>query len=309
MLEPVLQLLDCKPAGFYIDGTAGGGGYAEAILQASAPDGVLLALDWDEEAIIRVRSRLSQYGNRLILENSSFSDLPAVLEKLGFGPADGIVLDLGVSSFHLDDPARGFSFVHDGPLDMRMDLSLSLTAADIVNTYDEKDLADLIYQLGEERLSRRIAKAIVAQRKSSSFSRTAELANLIRAVVPASQDTRRIHPATRTFQALRLAVNRELEALQLFLDHALDLLKPGGRLCIVSFHSLEDRIVKQRFREWARKCRCPQSVLRCECEGRPLGRLLTRKALRPEDQEMDKNPKSRSARLRGIEKYDPKVAF
>lgn len=302
MLREVTTILGCRAGGIYVDGTVGGGGYAEAILHATAPDGRLLALDWDAEAILRVRRRLLAYGDRLILERASFAALPEVIEKLGLGPVDGVVVDLGVSSFHLDDPSRGFSFQQDGPLDMRMDRGLPRTAADLVNELPEVELADLIFHLGEERLSRRIARAIVAHRREHHFESTGELARLIEKIVPRSSDTRRIHPATRTFQALRLAVNGELEALKGFLSGVLNVLKPGGRLCVVSFHSLEDRMVKEQFKDWARACRCPRTVPACRCEGRPLGKILTKKVLRPGEEELERNPRARSARLRGIEK-------
>lgn len=304
MRGAAIELLQCHAGGLYVDATVGGGGYAEAILEASAPTGIVLALDWDAQAIARVRDRLHSYQDRLYLEKASFSDLPPILSKLNLGPVDGIVIDLGVSSFQLDDAERGFSFLQDGPLDMRMDRDLPQTAADLVNWLREEELARIIFQWGEERWSRRIARAIVARRKGNPFERTRELADLVAGVVPRSKDTRRIHPATRTFQALRIAVNRELEMLQSFLAGALDVLKPGGRLCIVSFHSLEDRLVKEHFRAWARSCRCPREVMPCRCEGRPLVRLLTRKALRPEEEELDCNPRARSGRLRAIEKLD-----
>jgi len=303
MRDAAIDLLGCHPGGVYIDGTIGGGGYAEAILRASAPDGIVVGLDWDAEAIKRVRLKLSSYRDRLYLENASFSEVPAVLARLELGPVDGLVIDLGVSSFQLDDPERGFSFTHDGPLDMRMDQRLPRTAADLVNSLPERELADLIFLLGEEKWSRRIARALVARRKADPFSRTGELADLIRAVVPKTRDSRRIHPATRTFQALRIAVNRELEALQSLLSRALDSLKPGGRFCIVAFHSLEDRMVKQTFRGWAKACRCPRNVPVCECGGKPLVKLLTKKALRPTSEEMEENPRARSARLRVVEKW------
>ncbi|GLI35992.1 16S rRNA (cytosine(1402)-N(4))-methyltransferase RsmH [Desulforhabdus amnigena] len=302
MLKEVMDVLNCRAGGVYVDGTVGGGGYARAILEASAPDGILLALDWDSDAIDRVRGRLASYGNRLILEKASFADLPDVLRRLGFGPVDGVVVDLGVSSFQLDDPARGFSFQQNGPLDMRMDRNLPRTAADLVNELSESELADLIFHFGEERWSRRIARAIVMRRKESRFASTGELAQLVAAVVPKSKDTGRIHPATRTFQALRLAVNRELETLRRFLSNVLDVVKPGGRVCVVSFHSLEDRIVKEYFREWAKSCRCPLNVVPCRCEGRPLVKILTRKVQRPGLEEMETNPRARSARLRALEK-------
>lgn len=284
-----------------MDGTAGGGGYSEAILEACFPDGLLIAMDWDTEAVDRVRARLSRFEDRAHVVHASYSKLPRVLDEFRFGQADGIVVDLGLSSFQLDDPGRGFSFLQDGPLDMRMDRTISVTASDLVNTLPEQELADLIYTLGEERWSRRIARAIVTQRKEKPFTRTSALADLIRKVVPRTQDSLRIHPATRTFQALRLAVNRELDTLRDFLDCVLGCLKPGGRLCIVAFHSLEDRLVKERFREWSKKCRCPRTVLRCACEG-ALVKLITRKALRPDEHEVLENPRARSARLRAIEK-------
>lgn len=302
MRDAAVNLLGCRPGGLYVDGTAGGGGYTEAILQQSAPEGALVALDWDADAIVRLRERFPEAADRLHLVRASYADLPEVLERLNMGPVDGIVLDLGLSSFQLEDASRGFSFMNDGPLDMRMDRSLPETAADLVNSLGEKELADLIYELGEERFSRRIARAIVARRKTTSFEGTVDLAAAIAGVVPKTKDRLRIHPATRTFQALRIAVNRELDALRHFLASALDSLLPGGRLAIVSFHSLEDRMVKQTFREWAKRCRCPLDELTCRCEGKPLARLLTRKALRPNPEEIEANPRSRSARLRAVEK-------
>lgn len=302
MCEAALELLQCHAGGLYVDGTVGGGGYAEAILKGSEPDGVLVGLDWDAEAVLRVRERLLPYTGRSILKKASFSELPQVLEDLDLGPADGVVIDLGVSSFQLEDPARGFSFLHDGPLDMRMDQGLPRTAADLVNGLSEQELARIIFRLGEEKWSRRIARAIASRRKEAPFRRTLELAELIAGVVPRTRDSRRIHPATRTFQALRMSVNRELEAIETFLDHVLDVLAPGGRLCVVAFHSLEDRIVKDRFRQWGRSCRCDSHTMPCRCEGRPLVRLLTRRALRPGQDEVETNPRARSARLRGVEK-------
>lgn len=302
MQEEVLQLLACRSGGLYVDGTAGGGGYAEAILRRTGPNGVLLALDWDAEAIERVAQRLRPYGERVHVERSSFADLHLVLEGRRLGPADGVVIDLGVSSFQLEDPQRGFSFLHDGPLDMRMDQGLSQTAADLLNTMAEGELADLIFTFGEEKWARRIARAIVERRKQRPFAGTLELARLVAEATPKTRDSRRIHPATRTFQALRIAVNRELEALSRFLAKVLDVLKSGGRLCVVSFHSLEDRMVKDQFRTWTRSCRCPQSTPVCLCGGQPLVELLTRKPLRPTAAEVEHNPRARSARLRAISK-------
>ena len=302
MLEPVMRLLSCRGGGVYVDTTLGGGGYARAILEASAPDGILLALDWDAEALVRAGKSLQEYGPRLFLKQANFTDLSDVLRELGLGDADGIVMDLGVSSFHLEDAGRGFSFQHNGPLDMRMDQRKERTAADLVNNLSEEDLRNLIHDLGEERWARRIARAMVARRRVSVFSRTRELADLIQGVVPKSRDALRIHPATRTFQALRMVVNSELENLRLFLAYVLDVLQPGGRLVIVAFHSLEDRIVKQQFRTWANPCQCPPRLPRCQCTGTPLVRLLTRKVLRPGSEELELNPRSRSAKLRAVAK-------
>lgn len=302
MLEPVLRLLGCKRGGIYVDGTIGGGGYARSILEESAPEGIVLGIDWDEEAIRRVAERLREYGDRLILERTDFADIRKALRVHAMEEVEGIVVDLGVSSYQIDDPQRGFSFMQEGPLDMRMNRELGITAAQLVNTLPEKDLADLIFRYGEERMSRRIARTIVAERKKGPIEGTRELSELVRNAVPRSRDAIRIHPATRTFQALRIAVNGELESLERFLPEALSALKPGGRLCVVAFHSLEDRIVKETFRNWARSCRCPRERAICGCEGVPLVRLMTRKALRPSPEEVESNPRSRSARLRAIEK-------
>lgn len=303
MLESAVGLLGCRPGGLYVDGTLGGGSYAEAILQRIGPRGRLIGLDWDAEAIARVSARLAGHGERVVLRKASFGDLAPLLSEMELGGVDGIVLDLGVSSPQLEDRSRGFSFMEDGPLDMRMDRSRPDTAADLVNGLSEGELAKLIRTLGEERWAKRIARAIVSRRKARVFSRTKELADLVAGVVPRTPDSRRIHPATRTFQALRVAVNEELEALRSFLGSVLDVLNPGGRLCIVAFHSLEDRMVKEHFRRWASACRCPVEEPFCRCEGRPLVRLLTKKALRPTEDEVEINPRARSARLRAMEKH------
>lgn len=302
MLGPVLELLNCKPGGIYVDATLGGGGYSQAILDRSAPEGVVLGLDWDQEAIDRVRERLGGYAGRFIPEKADYADIRTVLLRHRLDAVDGIVADLGLSSFQIEDPERGFSFNLGGPLDMRMNRDLTLTAADLVNSLSEQDLANLIFRYGEERLSRRIARAIAAERKKQRITETLELAELVRRAVPKTKDSARIHPATRTFQALRIAVNHELESLERFLPEALAALKPGGRLCIVAFHSLEDRIVKETFRKWAQSCRCPRELAVCECGGRPLVRLLSRKALRPSLSEIESNARARSARLRAVEK-------
>ncbi len=303
LLKAVLDLLGCRAGGIYVDGTVGGGGYSEAILEASAPDGFLIALDCDGDAITRVRTRLASYQDRCYLQKSNFSDLPGIVEKVGLGPVDGIVVDLGVSTFQLAQPARGFSFMLDGPLDMRMDRDLQQSAADLVNGLSQRDLAALIHHLGEEKWALRIARAIVMRRQVSPFTTTLELSKAIEKAVPKSRDSLRIHPATRTFQALRIAVNRELECLDQFLSQVLDVMKPGGRLCTVAFHSLEDRIIKRKYRQWSRSCSCPKTFPRCQCRGLPLVKLLTRRPIRPDPAEIERNPSSRSARLRAVEKW------
>lgn len=302
MRDAAVDLLGCGRGGRYVDGTVGGGGYAEAILERMPPGGVLVALDWDADAIGRVRERFPGEGSRLHLEKASYAELPRVLERLDMGPVDGVVLDLGVSSFQLEDSSRGFSFLRDGPLDMRMDRDLPESAADLVNSLEEKELARLVHELGEERYSRRIARAVVSRRKRVPFLRTVDLADVVAGVVPRTKERFRIHPATRTFQALRMAVNGELDDLARFLSSALGLLAPEGRLVIVAFHSLEDRMVKHAFRDWSKACRCAPDRPQCLCEGRPLAKLLTRKPLRPTADEMETNPRSRSAKLRAVEK-------
>lgn len=302
LLEEAVGMLSCRSGGQYVDGTLGAGGYTARILETSAPEGRVLGLDWDISAIQGASSRLAAYGDRVLLVHASYADLQRVLADVGWEKVDGVVLDLGVSSMQLDDPDRGFSLMRDGPLDMRMDRSSGWTAADLVNEWNEKDLADVIYELGEERWARRIARAIVVQRTSAPIRSTMELAALVKKVVPHTADSRRIHPATRTFQALRLAVNRELDGLERFLTFALDVLKDGGCLSIVSFHSLEDRLVKRAFKGWAARCRCPEEALRCTCTRTPKAQLLTRKAVRPEAHEVERNPRARSARLRAIRK-------
>ncbi|MDW8067570.1 MAG: 16S rRNA (cytosine(1402)-N(4))-methyltransferase RsmH [Anaerolineae bacterium] len=294
LLQSVLSLLRVRPGGVYIDATVGGGGHAAAILAASAPDGRLLGLDRDPAALEVARERLLPYGERVTLRRGSFADLMHLAE--GFIPADGVLLDLGLSSLQLADPARGFSFSQDGPLDMRFDPQEGLTAADLVNTLSVRELTDLLYRYGEEKQARRIAEAIVAARP---IYRTTELAALIERTVGRRE---RIHPATRTFQALRIAVNRELEALEAVLPQALDVLRPGGRLVVISFHSLEDRMVKQFLHREARDCLCPPEVPVCICGHRARVQVLTPKPVRPDAAEVAANPRARSARLRAGEK-------
>ncbi len=304
LYDAVLTHLALGPGDDVIDGPLGGGGHAAGLLQAIAPDGRLLGLDRDPEALARARERLAPFGGRAVLVHSSFRDLECVAYRHHFLPADGVLLDLGLSSYQLSAPERGFSFMQDGPLDMRFDPSQGLSAADLVNELPTAELADILYRYGEERQSRRIARAIVAARPLET---TRELAEVIAREVGGSgarQGRRRgrIHPATRSFQALRIAVNDELGALEAVLPQAVELLRSGGRMVVISFHSLEDRMVKQFLRRQARDCVCPPQQPVCTCQHQATLRLVTRRPVRPDETEVAHNPRARSARLRVAEK-------
>ena len=300
LYQEVLAALDPQPGGCYLDGTLGMGGHAWGILHASSPDGQLLGLDQDPAAIALASQRLAPFEGRWKIVRTNFDKMKAVAEAEGFAPLDGIVLDLGFSSLQMDDEQRGLSFRADAPLDMRLDPDAPQTAADLINTLDAEELANLIYEYGEEPQSRRIARAIVQDRP---FSSARELGEMLARVVK-GQGRDRIHPATRTFQALRIAVNDELGVLRRVLPDALSLLGPGGRLAVISFHSLEDRIVKQFFRDEATDCLCPPQLLFCECGHRATldRRSATRKPIVPSAEEVDRNPRARSAKLRVAER-------
>lgn len=290
--------LQLRPGGQYIDGTVGAGGHAAGILAASSPDGRLLGLDADPNVLALARERLAAFGERAVLVHANFRTLAYQARLRGFDPVDGILLDLGLSSMQLDVPERGFAFQHEGPLDMRFDPAQATTAADLVNHLPEAELADLIYHYGEEPAARRIARAIVARRPIQT---TTELAEIVRRAVPGHH---RRHPATRTFQALRIAVNQELDALEEVLPQAVELLKPGGRLAIITFHSLEDRLVKEFFRKEARGCLCPPEAPTCVCGHQASLRIVTRHPIQPREAEAEHNPRSRSAKLRIAEKRE-----
>ncbi len=297
LFHEVLDTLNLIPGGLYVDGTVGAGGHAQGILKAISPEGKLLGLDRDPAALEIAESRLAEFGNRVVLIHSSYSDLKLHLNNLNWKSVDGILLDLGLSSMQLDNPERGFSFRKSGPLDMRFDPSQPFSAADLVNESSKDDLADLIFRYGEERYSRKIADAIIANRPLED---TQELADIIESAI--RNKPSRIHPATRTFQALRIAVNQELKALEAFLPTALDALNPGGRLAVIAFHSLEDRIVKQFFRKESKDCICPSEIPQCVCEHKKQLKEINRRPIRPEDKEILENPRSRSAKLRVAEK-------
>jgi 16S rRNA (cytosine1402-N4)-methyltransferase len=294
LLDELIELLEPRDGGRYVDCTLGAGGHAAAILAASAPSGALLGLDADAEILPLARERLAPFGERAAAVQANFVELGSVARERGFDRVDAVIFDLGVSSLQLDRPERGFSFQSDARLDMRLDRRQPHSAEDLVRDLPERDLADLIYRLGEEPRARQVARAIVAARQRSPITTTGQLAGVIRRVVPGG----RIHPATRTFQALRIAVNAELDNLRSAVGQAHDLLRDGGRLAVISFHSLEDRIVKQYLAAQASPCVCPPRVPICTCGRAPTLELITRKPVTAGQAEVARNPRSRSAKLR-----------
>jgi 16S rRNA (cytosine1402-N4)-methyltransferase len=303
MLQEAIASLNCRPAGIYVDGTLGGAGHARAICDRIAPEGLLIGIDQDRDAIAHAEQVLAGCRAGIRLFHGSYTELPRFLAELRIERVDGIVLDLGLSQHQLEGSGRGFSFQRDEPLDMRMDTQSSLRAMDLIADLPEARLVQIFKEFGEERFAKRIARTLVAERDQAPIVTTKQLAELIRRAVPTGAAARqKIHPATRVFMALRIAVNQELTRLAEFLAFGADLLLPGGRLAILSFHSLEDRMVKQRFRALAQSCTCPPGLPRCICHGRAVARLVTRKALRPSDAEITANPMARSTRLRVIEK-------
>ena len=297
LYHEIIHALSPHSAGLYVDGTLGAGGHAWGILDASSPNGKLLGLDLDPQALGLAQARLSSFQGRAILRKASYTEMEQQLDTLGWSAVDGIVLDLGVSSMQFDTPERGFSYRTEAPLDMRFDPNGSITAAHLVNDLPEKELADLIYRYGEERRSRQIARTIIAERPITS---TLQLANLISRVNRGHAS--KLHPATRTFQALRIAVNAELDSIEMVLPMAVGVLKSGGRLAVISFHSLEDRIVKQYFRQESQDCLCPPKQPICTCGHKAVLKEISRRPVRPADSEVDANPRARSARLRIVEK-------
>ncbi len=304
LVEEVVTMLAAAPGSLQIDATVGGGGHTERIMAATDPDGRLLGLDADGAAIARVQARLGpRFGPRLVLRQANFRELGTVAPDAGFGAVDGCLLDLGLSSFQLLDVDRGFSFRADGPLDMRFDTSRGVPAAELLETLDAAELTALFRRYGEEPFAGRIARAIVEDRRNSPTRTAQELAALVERIAPSrAPGRRRVHPATRVFQALRIAVNEELESLQGGLVAALDLLRPGGRLVVLSYHSLEDRIVKRFFQAERRGCTCPPELPVCVCGRLPRLRLVTPKGIVPAAAEVAANPRARSARLRAAER-------
>ena len=291
--------LSIRPDGIYVDGTAGGAGHSSLIASHLGEEGRLIALDRDPDAVKAASERLAVYSNAQVIHRN-YSELRTVLDELGIDKVDGILMDLGVSSYQLDEGSRGFSYHVDAPLDMRMSKE-GVSAADVVNTYTEQELARIIFEYGEEKFSRRIAGNIVRRRETSPIETTMQLADIIRDSVP-QKARREKNPCKKTFQAIRIAVNGEFEHLSQGLDQAFYSLKAGGRLAVITFHSLEDRIVKQRFAGWCKGCICPPDLPQCVCGRKPQGKLVNRKPIEADEKELERNNRSRSAKLRIIER-------
>jgi 16S rRNA (cytosine1402-N4)-methyltransferase len=304
MVNEVVHYLDVRPGKKYVDCTLGGAGHSKAILDKMMPEGLLVGIDQDRAAVENAEKVLKYYGPKVAFFHDNFVNIKFVLSQLNINKVDGILADLGISFYQLAQSGRGFSFQKDEPLDMRMDIRSNLTAGDIVNLADEKKLSDIFFKYGEERWARQIASNIVKYRKTKSIQTSFDLVRIVSDSIPKKffSKPQRIHPATRVFMALRIAVNRELEKLESFLDIAADILNPGGRLCVLSFHSLEDRIVKHRLRALEKGCTCPSTFPQCVCKFEKKMRSLTKKPVRPSEHEVKVNPMARSTRLRAAER-------
>ncbi len=302
MLNETVEGLNVKSDGIYADGTLGGGGHAEKVLGMLSEDGRYIGIDQDEDAIRAASERLKCFGSKFTAVKSNYESMKSVMSDLNIKGLDGIVIDLGVSSFQLDTPERGFSYRTDAPLDMRMDKSMKMTAYDIVNDYPERELYRIIRDYGEDRFAKNIAKHIRMARERKPVETTLELAEIIKNAIPAKMRAGKGHPAKQTFQALRIELNRELEVLGNTLDDFVELLNPGGRLCIITFHSLEDRIVKSAFKKYENPCTCPPDFPVCMCGAVSKGKVITRKPILPSEEELEVNSRSKSAKLRIFER-------
>jgi len=300
LAREVAEFLNPGPGNRFLDGTVGGGGHSEELLLASGPDGQVIGLDRDDEALAASRERLRRFESRFVAHQASFADAPEILAGIGWHTVDGVILDLGISSHQIDSPDRGFSFRAKARLDMRMDRRQELDAEQIVNGYGEAELEKIFRAFGEEPQARRIARAIVSERKVKPIETTEALAELVARVKPSRR--RDHHPATQVFQALRIAVNRELAELERFLENGYEILRPRGRMAIISFHSLEDRLVKTAFRKWSRTCLCPPRAMVCRCGWSRKVTPLTKKPVLPSVLEIETNPRARSAKLRVVER-------
>ncbi len=304
LLEECIESLNIKPDGIYVDGTLGGAGHSAEIYKRLGAKGLLMGMDQDAFALETSEQRLKSLQGQaaVILENSNFENIGEACRKNGIDKVDGILLDIGVSSHQLDEAERGFSYQHDAPLDMRMDRRRQLDAGIIVNEYPENEIRDIIRDYGEENWAARIAAFIVKARKEKRIDTTYELVDVIKAAIPSGARREGPHPAKRTFQAIRIAVNDELGVLKRVIDEGISILKPGGRMCIITFHSLEDRIVKNEFAKWVKPCTCPPEFPVCVCGKKPEAKSISRKPITPSERELEENPRSRSAKLRVIEK-------
>ena len=304
LLQETIENLNIKPDGIYVDGTLGGAGHSYEIAKRLSDKGRLIGIDQDADAIAAATERLAEYKDRVTIIRSNYAAMKSELQKIGITQVDGILLDLGVSSFQLDTPERGFTYrEEDAPLDMRMDQRQSKTARDIVNGYSEQELYRIIRDFGEDRFAKNIAKHIVKERQKKEIETTGELAEIIRASIPMKVQATGGHPAKRTFQAIRIELNRELEVLQDNLDEMIDLLADDGRFCIITFHSLEDRIVKTSFRKNENPCTCPKEFPVCVCGNVSKGKVITRKPILPSEEELEENKRAKSAKLRVFERH------
>lgn len=301
LLNETIDGLNIKPDGIYVDGTLGGGGHAYEVCRRLGEKGSIVGIDQDAAAIEAASARLKDFGEKVTIVRSNYCDMKSKLHELGIDKVDGIVLDLGVSSYQLDTAERGFSYREDAPLDMRMDTRQKMTARNIVNDYTEADLYRVIRDYGEDKFAKNIAKHIVQARAVKPVETTAELSEIIRASIPMKFQKKSGHPAKRTFQAIRIELNRELDVLRDSLDDMIDLLNPGGRLCIITFHSLEDRIVKSAFRKNENPCTCPPDFPVCVCGKKSKGSIITKKPILPSEEELEYNSRSKSAKLRIFE--------
>lgn len=302
LLDETIDGLDIKPDGIYVDGTLGGGGHSYEILKRLSPKGRLIGIDQDGEALKAAGERLKEFENQITLVRSNYCEIDKVLKELNVEKVDGILLDIGVSSYQLDNLERGFSYKSDAPLDMRMDTRQELTAADVVNTYSENELFKIIKDYGEDKFAKNIAKHIVLARKEKPLETTKELSEVIKRAIPMKVQAKGGHPAKKTFQAIRIEVNQELTVLKESIDKMIDLLKPNGRICIITFHSLEDRIVKIKFRENENPCTCPPNFPVCVCGKKSKGKVITRKPIIPSEDEIEENKRAKSSKLRIFER-------
>lgn len=306
MVKEVLEVLEPKPNDVILDGTVGGATHAIKIAEKISPGGTLVALDKDHKAVEYARLALRDIACRLIIEKSDFVNMKEICKKEGVHGLDGILLDIGISSYQLDTPERGFSYQYEGPLDMRMDEEQKLDASEVINKFDVNEIAQILRQYGEERWAKRIATKIVEKRVEKEITTTNELVEIIKGAIPVKARQTGPHPAKRTFQALRIYVNRELEKLEQALDKGIELLNSGGRFVVISFHSLEDRLIKNKFKEFESSCECPPKVPECVCKKESMGRILTRKPIRPSNAELEYNHRARSAKLRAFLKKGSK---